>query len=108
MKVGKGEFWNDDDDKFVPITNKCKGVKKKIAKKFTLTNYKEALTSMEIKRATIRLIQGRNYQVRTIQLRKSSLSPYDDKRYILSCGIHSIPYGCVTEEEDDDDCLICR
>lgn len=36
---------------------------------------------------------SRDHRIRLARQQKLALSPFDDKVYLLSCGIHSVPYG---------------
>ncbi len=47
----------------------------------------------KIKISEIDLIRSENHSLVIVRLNKIGLSAYDDKRYILSDGIHSLSYG---------------
>lgn len=72
----------------------AKGVKKYVINsKITFDDYKSCLfneTSMEHEFFSI---TSRNQQLYTDYQRKASLSPFDNKRYLLNDGITSLPYG---------------
>ena len=40
----------------------------------------------------MRRIQGKKYKMRTYEISKISLSCFDDKRFVLSGGIHTLAY----------------
>lgn len=72
---------------------KCKGIKKSAAKKhLTFDAYKGCLTSLkELRLGTCRL-QSKSYEMHLMYTRKIALSSLDLKRYLMACGIHSLPY----------------
>ena len=55
--------------------------------------YKSVLTTGEEKRMINSRIASTGHQLQTVVVNKRSLSAYDDKRYILSDGITTLPYG---------------
>ena len=81
--------------KFVDINNKtAKGVKKNVIKKeIKHTNYKNVLFHNEKMHHQMCSIRSEFHQISSYHLNKVSLSPFDDKRYILSDGITSYAYG---------------
>ena len=40
----------------------------------------------------MRRIQGKKHKMRTYEINKVSLSVFDDKRFVLSDGIHTLAY----------------
>ena len=81
--------------KYVDINNKtAKGVKKNVIKKeIKHTNYKNVLFHNEKMHHQMCSIRSEFHQISSYHLNKVSLSPFDDKRYILSDGITSYAYG---------------
>ena len=81
--------------KYVDINNKtAKGVKKNVIKKeIKHTNYINVLFHNEKMLHQMRSIRSEFHQISSYHLNKVSLSPFDDKRYILSDGITSYAYG---------------
>ena len=71
-----------------------KGVNKIVKEKeIKFNDYENCLMGGKIvskKQTSIRSFQCKNY---TIEQTKKCLSPYDDKRYIKSCGIQTLAYG---------------
>jgi hypothetical protein len=75
-----------------PLT--CKGVKKSfVEKKLKHEDYLRVLHSKERTRAEFCVIRSRNHQLETARLRKACLAAFDDKRYILSDGVHTYAHG---------------
>jgi hypothetical protein len=56
-------------------------------------SYKECLLSKRDEFVTFNTIQSKDHTVCTKAVIKKSLSSFDDKRYLLSNGINSLPYG---------------
>ena len=47
----------------------------------------------KVVRHNMKVIKSNEHKIYTSCIDKTSLSAFDDKRYILSDGIHSLPYG---------------
>ena len=73
---------------------KAKGVKKNIVKKdISHQDYVDCLFEERKFMHTMQTIRSFKHQLYTIKQNKVSLSPYDDKRYLLDDGVSSLPYG---------------
>ena len=71
-----------------------KGVKKNIIKKeIKHTDYKNVLFKSEKMHHQMQSSRSERHQISSYHLNKVSLSPFDDKRYILNDGITSYAYG---------------
>lgn len=82
------------------LSARCKGIAKRVVKKFTIENYRACLLQMSKQYASMRRIRSKNHILTTIEVRKISLSSYDQKRHIFSCGIHSAPFGSIYISND--------
>ena len=72
----------------------AKGVPKRYAKKHLRHEmYLKTLQNKTITRATCRQFRSKKHKLHTIELTKVALSAFDNKRFILSDGITSVPYG---------------
>ena len=72
----------------------AKGVKKNIIKsEISHSDYRDVLFNKEKMHHQMKTIRSELHQISSYQLNKVSLSPFDDKRYILSDGITSYAYG---------------
>ena len=79
---------NDKDSK------KAKGVKKNVVKKgISHRNYLQVLSQSKVMHHKMKTIRSDCHQISSYEINKISLSPFDDKRYILSDGISSYAYG---------------
>jgi len=79
---------------------KAKGVSRSYVKqKLTLNLYKKTLFERLRTRAETSKIQSKCHQLYTQTQTKIALSPYDDKRYVLDDGIHTLAHGHFRIEE---------
>ena len=73
---------------------KAKGVKKNVVKNEIRHNdYKNVLFYNKIMHHQMNTIRSESHQINSYHINKVSLSPYDDKRYLLDDGITSYAYG---------------
>ena len=73
---------------------KNKGMKKSVvAKEIHHKHYKECLFSGKELYATMNTFRSYNHQICTVSQRKLALANYDDKRWICSDGISTMPHG---------------
>ena len=69
-------------------SNTVKGVN--IATAFN--EFKDTLFNKKILRYKMRRIQGKKHKMGTYKIKKISLSCFDDKRFVLNDGIHTLAY----------------
>ena len=55
--------------------------------------YEYTRTNKEVIRNNMRGFKSKNHEIFTNESNKISLCDFDDKRYILPNGIHTLPYG---------------
>ena len=80
-----------DNDK---NSKKAKVVKKNVIEKgISHQDYLDVLSESKVLHHQMKTIRSDCHQISTYQINKISLSPFDDKRYILSDGISSYAYG---------------
>ena len=62
-------------------------------------DYKDCLFKQKLMMAKMNQIRSDRHQIYSITLNKVGLSPYDDKRYILSSGVDTLAHGhyAITE-----------
>ena len=72
----------------------AKGVKRRVVE-FNLKHqwYKDSLLNNHIKYSTMNQIRSYDHQLYSVTLSKISLSPYDDKRFILENGCDTLAHG---------------
>ena len=78
---------NGDDGK---EPNTAKGVT--IATKIESNEFKNTLFSKKRIKHKVRKIEGRKHKLGTYEIDKISLSCFDDKRFVLDYGIHTLAY----------------
>jgi len=72
----------------------AKGIPKTHAKKHIRHDqYKNCLVKEEQTVADFHILQSKNHIIRTQNMKKSALSCYDDKRYLLSGVTDTLAYG---------------
>ena len=75
-------------------SKKAKGVKKNIIRKgISHGDYLDVLYQSKVMHHKMKTIHSDRHQISSYEINKISLSPFDDKRYILSDGISSYAYG---------------
>ena len=87
------------------VEKKCKGVVKSKMAQVKFEEYEKCLHDRRVIRTKITKIESRKHQIRTIERNQMILGEFDDKRYMLNCHNHSMPYQ---KETQMDDCQICK
>ena len=72
---------------------KAKGLKRHLVKDLTVDRYHQCLMQCETTHHTYKQIRRFKHHLVTQKSSKVGLSPYEDKRYVLPCGIHTLAYG---------------
>ena len=73
---------------------KAKGVKKNVVKnEIRHRDYLDVLFNKKTLHHRMNTIRSESHQINSYHLNKVSLSPYDDKRYLLDDGVASLSYG---------------
>ena len=82
-----------EGDKVISLMT-CKGISRSVKEQlFEHKMYKDALDNVEDRRDNVSRIGSHNHQLYTYNMNKVSLSPYDDKRYILEDKKTTLAYG---------------
>ena len=84
----------------------CKGVVRSAKKRFTLDTYRDCVQNIDKVRASMYCIRSRKHQLYTQHISKIALSSFDDKRWLYSCGKHTIAHGAKHAEKEK--CNECR
>ena len=75
-------------------SKKCKGVKKQVVENsITHEDYKTCLTTGKEQLRKQNILRSYDHEVYTEEVNKIALSAQDDKRYILSDGVHTLAWG---------------
>ena len=98
----KGESEEKITDEFVGLKSKMYSMKNIYGKEFNMANgvnitnefneFKDTLFSRKVLRHKMRRIQGKKHKMGTYEINKTSLSVFDDKRFVLDGGIHTLAY----------------
>ena len=84
-------------------SKKAKGVKRNIIRKgISHGDYLHVLNESKVMHHKMKTIRSDCHQISSYEINKISLSPFDDKRYILSDGISSYAYGHLNISGDGD------
>ena len=84
-------------------SKKAKGVKKNVVRKgISHGDYLQILKGSKVMHHKMKTIRSDCHQISSYEINKISLSPFDDKRYILSDGISSYAYGHLNIIRDKD------
>ena len=95
----------ETEDKLV---KKCKGIAKNFRKKIPLSAYEKCLESITSHSTDQYTLSSKSHNIRLLKSRKLCFSSFDDKTYLLKCGIHSVPYFSKSIKENLDFCFICE
>ena len=72
----------------------AKGISKYVVKqKMRHAKYKSCLLNQTVSVEQVNLIRSSKHQIFSICVNKQGLSPYDDKRYVLSNGCDTLAHG---------------
>jgi hypothetical protein len=71
----------------------AKGIKRSFAKSIKHEQYRECLLAEKTTSAAFHTIRSRTHELRTEEVRKSALSPFDDKRYLIKGFTDTLAYG---------------
>ena len=96
--------------KFHQPRPKCKGISSNFVDNLSMEMYRNCVKEKKTYHTCTFHIRSRNFNVSTIESRKMALNSYCNKRYILRCSIHSVPYGykdLPKIRQSDDKCPIC-
>ena len=70
-----------------------KGIKKNVVAGISHQSYKNCLLNRSIMYSKMNQIRSYNHTLYSTEQRKISLSPFDDKRYVLENGMDTLAHG---------------
>ena len=73
--------------------NSDEGVQKVIKMRLICSDYEQCLSNMDTKSISTRSIRSDLHKLYTYSIQKFGLSAFDDKRFILGDGIHTLAHG---------------
>ena len=91
---------------------RIKGIKKSTIEEIKHFHFKQTLQERKLKYSTYDTIRSFKHKVYMLHESKLSLSPFEDKRYLLEDGIKSMAYGnClipVTRQNNKDNFFVSK
>ena len=91
------------------LKSKCKGITKGYKKNIKFGDFFKCIKSINSHYTNQYHIRSKNHQLQMTKVRKLCYSSFDDKRYVLRCNIHTVPFGslfCKISEKYDM-CALC-
>lgn len=85
----------------------CKGVGKRARQNLTLESYRSCLYNFNQVKTDMYCIRSKNHNVFTQRVNKVALTTTDDKRFVLGCGIHTLPHGHYRIQDNNIQCVRC-
>jgi len=73
--------------------NRIKGIKKSYVKKVRHDQFLAVLKTLKPTPSTFRTFQSKNHVLRTVEINKTCLIAFGDKRYILEDSVRTLAYG---------------
>jgi hypothetical protein len=89
------------------LKSTCKGVTKAYKKTLTAQHFRDCIQQICKKEITQYTIQSKGHRVSSMRHKRVCFTSYDDKRFLLKCGIHSVPYGSCLIDMCKKKCLLC-
>ena len=86
---------------------KCKGVAKAFRKKIPVSSFARCLEEICSYTTTQFTLRSKNHQIQLAKQQKLCFSSYDDKMYLLDCGLHSLPYYSSEICDNVPKCTFC-
>ena len=92
----------------VATKSKCKGLGRGFRTPFC--EYKKCVIGISSHRTVAYSIQSRDHTIRTVKTNRLSFTSFDDKRWLLPCNLHTVPYGSkyIALCERAKRCLFCK
>lgn len=100
-------FKTEIEDKVI----KCKGLAKSFRKELKLETFQKCLEEISSFSTLQRTIVSKNHCIKIQKTNKLCFSSYDDKFFMLKCGIHTRPYGARSLNAvplNNDACDVCN
>jgi hypothetical protein len=92
------------------LRSKCKGVTKGYKKTIDFQQFKSCVETFSKTVLKQYHIRSTNHVVKTLKVQKTCFSSFDDKRYLMPCGVHSVAYGSrfIKTVEQTKTCVLCK
>ena len=87
----------------------CKGIGRiAIKNRLKFDQYKTCLFDQKVINHNFHAIRSSKHNIKTVKITKRALSFLDTKRFLLNCGIHSLPFGSVLIKRYRGQCYKCK
>ena len=77
------------------IVLRCKGINKSARDTLSFLSYYYTLKNEQVVLRDIFKMASKNHVIHQLTQRKVALTPFDDKRYLKNCGIHTLAYASI-------------
>ena len=91
----------------IEIKRRTKGVCRGYRSTLEFDTFKECLYTIKDKTISQYHIRSNNHCITTNKVSKICFSSFDDKRFLLQCGLHSVPYNSCIIKNYKDVCPFC-
>lgn len=88
--------------------SKCKGLSKKYQKNLRFKHFEKCLNEISSFSTVQRNITSQKHRITLARQKKLCFSSYDDKFYILNCGLHTRPFGSREHKSQMAFCNECN
>ncbi len=87
----------------------CKGVGRiAIKNRLNFDQYKRCLFDQKVISHNFHSIRSNKHLIKTVKITKQALSFLDTKRFILNCGVHTLPFGSYLIKKYNGQCIMCN
>ena len=89
------------------ISLEQKGLKQCLVNRLVFTDYTQSMRDVSCTNHEFKQIRSKHHHLATITQNKVGLSPFDKKRFVLSCGVLTLAYGHYKIAHDRGCCSLC-
>jgi len=87
--------------------NTCKGVRKSVKNKIPFKTFKKCIKRSTVVHVKQHVLRSKNQEIILEQMHRIAFSCSDDKRYMLDCSIHTLPYASKHIRSEKKSCTLC-
>ena len=97
----------EEGKKDVKTYNRCKGVKRNVVAGLAFEDYKAVLDQVSVRWGKQQTIRSYAHHIFRVTQSRALYSSFEDKNFILICGLHSRAYGHILTEKLGSHCERC-
>jgi hypothetical protein len=88
----------------------CKGIRRNVIKNdITHEHYRKCVSNIESVSASMHILRSNNHSISLQNVNKIAFTSFDCKRFLLQCGIHSVPFGhYLVRNNENILCPFCK